>query len=108
MADEVETTQTEIQIALMQKDIEAMKGSITRIESKLLGNGVPGLVSDMDKVKAQIGYNQQNSIREEINQIKNELKLLKWIGGIIFGWALIQLAQFFVDILTHAATIVKP
>lgn len=112
--DDINTT-----VALMQKDIEIVKKAIERVEAKVVGNGVPGLVQDISSIKMQIGFNQPKNVREEIMDLKTELHelskafaqlvgLLRWGGVVVGGWTVIQLLQFGRDLLLHAQTINTP
>ncbi|MBI5305533.1 MAG: hypothetical protein HY868_25615 [Chloroflexi bacterium] len=59
------------QIALIAQELRHLSDAIARFETKLFGNGKPGLIDEVNAIKNHVGYAAgKPSIPEELNAIK--------------------------------------
>lgn len=92
-------SQMETQIALISQEVKTLNTSFARFEVKLFGNGKPGLIDDMNTVKAHIGYNCGKTIDERVKRLEAALALALFLLSPIAVKAIMDLYQMFANLL---------
>lgn len=67
----------EKEFAVMAGQVEMLVRTVDKLTVAIMGNGKPGIVSELSAIKAHIGFNQQRTIHERMTTIEDILKEMR-------------------------------
>jgi len=61
----------EKEFAVMAHQVKTMIDAVERLNAAILGNGKPGIVSEISAIKAHIGFNQNRTLHERMTAVED-------------------------------------
>lgn len=96
-------------IISLRQTVEQNTKEVRELTAMMRGDGMnSGFVIEHERIKNKIAYDSQRSVDDRLCEIERIVGAGKWLVLVLLGTAVLNLATFLWDLITHQASIVHP